>query len=146
MAIKINCEDKNPSKAVSIPAVKRAAKKALVFLRKRDAELNIMFVSNRKMRAMNKRYLGRDSATDVLAFCPGRDGSIDKRFLGDIMISSDMAENNRKVFGTGFDEEIALYVIHGILHLAGYEDKTKEERRVMKRIEDGLVKKSRRLR
>lgn len=146
MAIKINCEDKNPGKAVSIPAVKRAARNAFGFLKKKNAEINIVFVSNREIRAMNKRYLARDSATDVLAFAPARDGSADKSFFGDIMISSDMAETNRKVFGTGFGEEIALYVIHGILHLAGYDDGTEKDRRVMRRIENGLVKKSGRLR
>lgn len=146
MAVRINCEDKNPKRAVSIPAVKKAARNAFGFLRKKNAEVNIVFVSNREIRAMNKRYLGRDSATDVLAFPPAKDSSADKRFFGDIMISSDMADENRKMFGTGFGDEVALYVIHGILHLAGYDDGTERDRRTMRRIEDGLVKKSGRLR
>ncbi len=94
---------------------------------------------------MNRRYLGKDAATDVLAFRqvepePGQEG-----FLGDIAISSDKAVQNAKEYGTSFDEETALYVIHGILHLTGHEDRTKKGQVRMRKEEDRLFQKIRKV-
>lgn len=119
---------------------------------KRDnAELNIIFLSSQKIRALNRAYLGTDTATDVLAFPPGgtrvrekgkRVKGKEREFLGDIAISSDRASANARIYGTRFTEELALYVIHGTLHLLGYEDATEEGRAAMRRKENELLQKA----
>lgn len=110
-------------------------------VKKTNAEINIIFVSNQKIRALNRAYLGKDRATDVIAWEGSPVGPETKKFSGDIAISSDMAFRNAAVFGTTFREEIALYVIHGILHLAGYDDTTTSGREKMRRKEDELLQK-----
>lgn len=139
---KINCEDRNPRNKVDLSNIKKIAAKTLKSLKKGRAEVNIVFVTNPEIRAMNRRYLGADRATDVLAFdgvCEGVFGM--KNFLGDIVISTDQVLKNAKEFGTEFRGETALCVIHGILHLLGYRDGTKGEKGVMRKMEGELLEK-----
>ena len=141
MTIRINCENRNSKRRIDLAKMKKVAGKALRTLKKGDAELNIVFFSSQKIRAMNRRYLGKDASTDVIAFqSEGR-----QRFLGDIAISTDKAARNAKEYGTTFAQETALYVIHGILHLAGYDDLRKKDSRVMRRIENELFQKAKRI-
>lgn len=143
---KINCENRNPKRKIDLSSVERTAKTVLRELGRNGAEINIVFVSSQKIRVLNRRYLGKDTATDVLAFRQDRDPGetcISKDFFGDIIISSDRAARNAKEYGISFEEETALYVIHGILHLSGYEDRTVKGRSRMKRMENDIFKKIR---
>ena len=65
---KVNCENQNPKRAVDLSKIKKVADLVLSQLGKKKAEVNIVFVSNQKIRALHRRYLGIDTATDVLAF------------------------------------------------------------------------------
>lgn len=138
MTIKINCENRNNKKRIDLAKIKKAAGKALRLLKKKDSELNIVFLSNQKIRAINRRYLGKDVSTDVIAF----PGDIGRRFLGDIAVSTDKAAQNAKEYGNSFIEEVALYVIHGILHLTGYDDHEKKDTEAMRRKENELFQKA----
>lgn len=151
--MKIKSENRNPKRKVDLSKVKRVASFTLKELRKKSAKINIVFFSNQKVRALNRRYFGRDTSTDVIAFPagPGQKGKNafwppdeDSHFLGEIAISSDKAYENAKVCKTSFFDEIALYVIHGILHLAGYEDTTKKKKDLMRRKENDLFQKAKR--
>ena len=139
MTIKINCENQNKRRKTDLLKAKKVARGALRALGKDSARLNITFFSNQKIRAFHRRYLGKDMSTDVMAFPAGKEGD----FLGDIAISSDKAAQNAKTYGLTFKEEIALYVIHGILHLAGYDDTTARKRARMKRKENELLQQAR---
>jgi len=93
------------------------------------ATLSIVFVSHQKIKALNKRYLHRNHATDVLAFDLSEKLSRNKKIIrkpkevtGDIIISTDAALKNIKRFNTALTRELALYIVHGILHLLGYDD------------------------
>ncbi|KJJ84725.1 protein belonging to Uncharacterized protein family UPF0054 [Candidatus Omnitrophus magneticus] len=113
------------------------------FLKKDKFEVNITFVSSNKMRALNKKYLNQNYATDVLAF-NSEDFLHNKqraKFFGDIIICPETAKKNCVTFGTVFEDEIRLYVIHGILHLAGFKDKTTEEQKLMRKKENELLQK-----
>lgn len=148
MTIRINSENLNRKKRIDLLKTDRVAKAVLKALEKDNVELNIVFLSNQKIRALNRAYLGRDKATDVIAFPAGKGpGSRvtghGPRFLGDIAISSDKAAENSGAYGLTLMEEAALYVIHGILHLLGYDDTTKKARDAMRRKEDGLLQKVR---
>ncbi|MGB2599076.1 MAG: rRNA maturation RNase YbeY [Candidatus Omnitrophota bacterium] len=138
MTIKINCENRNNKKRIDLAKIKKAAGKALRLLKKKDSELNIVFLSNQKIRAINRRYLGKDVSTDVIAF----PGEIGRRLLGDIAVSTDKAAQNAKEYGNSFIEEVALYVIHGILHLTGYDDHEKKDTEAMRRKENELFQKA----
>jgi len=149
MTIKINSENLNVKRRVALKRAESVAAKALRALKKKSGRVNIVFVSNQKIRALNRKYRGKDISTDVLAFPPGRrPGEVfsgeDRSFLGDIAISSDKASENARIYGGSYTEEIALYVIHGVLHLLGYDDTTAAGRRRMQRKEDELLQEIRR--
>ena len=104
----------------------------LKILKKHKASIEITFLSDTDIRSINKKYKGRDRPTDVLSFELGE--------LGEILISSDTALKNSRRFGTSFEEEIVLYVIHGILHLHGYDDETAQEKKRMSKKEEFILK------
>lgn len=91
-----------------------------------DADLSIVFVTRSKIQSLNKKYLKRSYATDVLAF-DLKDNSLEgkaakKNIHGEIFISIDAAMANAKIFKTTPSYELILYIVHGILHLWGYDD------------------------
>jgi len=95
---------------------------------KKPGEITILFVDNRQIREFNLMYRGRDCATDVISF----DDSINrKEILADIVISTDTAISNAKIFNTVPLYELNLYVVHGLLHLLGYDDRTAKGRKIM---------------
>ena len=142
----IYCENQNKKRKIDLTKIEKAAKISLKELLKTKYEISLLFVSNQKIRAINRKYLNKDHSTDVISF--GYSGENDPsgvrgRFVGDIVISSDKAFQNSVKYDTTFFEEIILYVIHGILHLAGYDDGNKAEREKMRRKENAFLQKIR---
>ena len=88
-----------------------------------DAELSISFVDDVRIQELNRRYLGRDKPTNVLAFSmrEGDFSSLHPQVLGDVIVSVDTARRQSNRFGLGETETVILLMIHGILHLLGYE-------------------------
>ena len=97
-----------------------------------DRNGGCLFIGDKAIRKLNKRFKRRDRATDVLSF--GLDD------VGSIAISLDTASRNAKIFGTLFHEEALRYVVHGILHLFGYDDGTGPDRRKMAAEEDRILR------
>ena len=97
------------------------AARALDAVGKRDASATIAFVSDSRMRRLNRQFRGSDRTTDVLSFPAG---DTDDLNLGDIAISVETAALQAKENGLSFDEEIAQLILHGLLHLAGYDHET----------------------
>lgn len=130
-----------------------------------DYEVSLSFVSSKAMRGLNKEHRGFDKPTDVLSFPqevfdpphpmqlentsriePQPDGSEtiehdDKppKTLGDIVICLEVAQNNAKSIGQDLDREVAFLVVHGILHLVGYDHETKEEETQMRKAQKDLM-------
>ena len=99
---------------------------------KLKGELSITFVNDKKMKEMNKKYTNRDNTTDVLSF------HFDiPEIIGDIYISLQQAERQKK---GDLLSELKLLTVHGILHLAGYDDKNASERRIMREKEKYYLK------
>lgn len=96
---------------------------------KKNLEITVCFVNNTMIRQLNRAYFGKNYATDCLAFKMGKNpyGSL----MADIVISTDTAVNNAKIFKTTPVYEIYLYAIHAILHILGYEDKNKRYKKIM---------------
>lgn len=97
------------------------ADKAAVAIGKNDSTATIAFVSDKTIRQLNRQFRDVDKATDVLSF-PADDS--DKLNLGDIAISVDTAARQAKENGLTFDEEVAQLILHGLLHLSGYDHET----------------------
>jgi len=82
----------------------------------------------RQIQALNSRFLGKDYPTDVIAF--SFDGPAGK-VIADIAVSTDAACINAREFKNNLLDEIYLYVIHGLLHILGYDDKNLKQRKLM---------------
>ena len=101
-------------------------------------ELSFIFCSDNELLKMNKEHLKHDYFTDVITFNYNEENSL----KGDVYISYDRVVDNSKEFGNGvvFDE-LCRVMIHGLLHLIGFNDKTEEERIVMRDQEEICLKK-----
>lgn len=98
-----------------------------------EAELSILVVGADHIKRLNKRFAGDEYATDVLAF-PMMEGEENDFLLGDVVICPEVAEPNAAKLGHGLGEELDTLIVHGTLHLLGYDhqgshDKAKMDRR-----------------
>jgi probable rRNA maturation factor len=90
-------------------------------------EVTVCFVDNREIARLNREFRGKPKPTDVLSFPANGNGAKDfsvernERFLGDIAISPQAARRNAKRFGRTLDEELRVLILHGVLHLVGYD-------------------------
>jgi len=99
-----------------------------------EAELSLLLVNDKQIQELNLRFLGRDKPTNVLAFSmrEGEYSSLHPHLLGDLVISIETAKRQSKQSGLNEMEMLTLLLIHGILHLLGYEHEgTKKEAREM---------------
>lgn len=97
------------------------AAKAVDAIGKGGSSATIAFVSDKTIRQLNRQFRGVDKATDVLSFPAG---DVDNSSLGDIAISVETAAAQAKANGLTLDEEVAQLVLHGLLHLSGYDHET----------------------
>ena len=114
-----------------------------------SSELSIRFVTDEEMASLNEEYRGKVGPTDVLSFeCDGLDDDfgamgdeqLDVPFeLGDIVIAPDVARRQTLDFGTSFEGEITLLLVHGLLHLCGYDHIDDDEADVMEARERELL-------
>jgi len=99
--------------------LKKVAEKVLEG-EKAKGELSIALVGQGRIRELNKKYRGKNRVTDVLAF--------PSNGLGEIVICLREVKKNAKRFGSSFEKELATCLIHGILHLLGYDHEKMEEK------------------
>lgn len=88
-----------------------------------NANISLAVVDDPTIRELNRRWLGHDEATDVLSFVLNAE---DSYLDGEIIVSSDMASASAGRYGWTPHDELLLYVIHGALHLVGYDDQSPE--------------------
>lgn len=100
------------------------------------SNLEINFISNEDIKRINKIYLNHNFTTDIITFSYSSDT---KNIDGEIIISIDDAQINSQKFKVSFYEEIARLVIHGILHLLGFDDQITNDKKIMKRMENKLL-------
>ncbi len=100
--------------------------KALKAIGKAGHDATIAFVSDRQIKTLNKRFRGRGNPTDVLSFPGGDDqfAETSQPSLGDVAISVERAESQAVENGLAFEKEIAQLILHGLLHLCGYDHET----------------------
>jgi probable rRNA maturation factor len=123
-------------KKIDTQAWETFAARAADALGQSGSSATIAFVSDKTIRQLNRQFRAVDKSTDVLSF-PAEDE--DKTNLGDIAISVDTATKQAKENGLTFDKEVAQLILHGLLHLCGYDHETDDGE--MNRLELRLRKK-----
>ena len=98
-----------------------------------QAEISLAFVDNPTIHQLNKRYLNHDEPTDVLSFPLSDPGS--KTLMGELVLGVEVAREAAQERGHDVQAELALYVIHGLLHLCGEDDKSPDAARRMRQRE-----------
>lgn len=99
-------------------------------------EINYIFCNDDYLHGINLEYLGHDTLTDIVTFDLGEDENI----TADIFVSVERVKENARELGTGFEDELRRVMVHGILHLLGYEDKTATSKKKMRAKEDECLK------
>ncbi|MEQ5791051.1 rRNA maturation RNase YbeY [Muricauda sp. NFXS6] len=99
-------------------------------------QIDYIFCTDDYLLKLNKDYLNHDTFTDIITF----DYTEGKIISGDIFISTDRVQDNAKKFDVEFSNELKRVMSHGILHLAGFGDKSKEEKDIMRLKEDEKIK------
>ena len=99
---------------------------------KKGETINIVLTSNENIRSLNRKYLKRNYRTDIITFNYNRDNIIS----GDLFLNPDTIRKNAGKFKKNFSEEILRVIIHGVLHLIGYNDENNKEKLVMREKED----------
>jgi probable rRNA maturation factor len=128
------------SHKINKPQLKEFALGVLKCLELDTSEVTIIFVGDRKMRQLNRDFRGIDKSTDVLSFSykesnTSEDNNIDEKFyedlsnftgnyLGDVVISTKTANIYAQKLGLTFEQEVKTLILHGLLHLAGYDHET----------------------
>ncbi len=95
-------------------------------------DISYVFTSNKQIKLINKQYLNHNYFTDVITF----DYTKDKQISGDIFISIDEVRSNAGIFVTEEEDELRRVMIHGVIHLLGYNDSSNEERDIMRKMEN----------
>ena len=115
--------------------IHKIVKKLAEDLNFKISSMQINFVNSKEMTRINSKYLNHNYSTDIITFnYSGTKNELD----GEIYISFEDAASNSKRFGVTFIEEVLRIVIHGFLHLLGYDDKDRKDRVTMKRLENRL--------
>ncbi|KAF0198360.1 MAG: hypothetical protein FD166_1413 [Bacteroidetes bacterium] len=99
---------------------------------KSAGEISFIFCDDNYLHEMNVKYLSHDTLTDVITF----DYSEENRISGDVFISIDRVRENAVNFTKPLDEEIHRVMVHGVLHLCGFKDKTKKDSAIMRHKEE----------
>ena len=140
--MKIQIANKQNKIKVAKRDIRSTAIKLLKYLNCTDKEISISFVDDKTIQQLNYQYLERNKPTNVLSFSlqEGEFSNINPLILGDIVISVDTAQQEASLRSFTFEQEINFLIIHGLLHLLGYnhENTTKEEARKMKKKEKNL--------
>ena len=144
-------------KGVTASWVKNVVSKTLKFERSGHSAASVLLTDNKEIRRINKKFLKHDYATDVISF-PLKDGPADvlvaggadeKDYLGDLAVSAEMAKQVAQELKIPFKEELARYLVHGTLHLLGYQDEkpalAKKMHRKQEAILDVILRRSRRI-
>jgi probable rRNA maturation factor len=112
--------------------IKRLIDKVIAEEGKISGDLNFILTGDNALKAMNRKYLKHNYYTDVISFGWGEGLKVE----GEVYISVDTVRRNGQNYKVSYRDEMLRVILHGTLHLCGYNDKSKEEKREMRRMED----------
>ncbi len=137
---------KNSQRSVSVntEALRRDAEHLLQYLELQDHDLSIWITNDRTIRRFNKQFRNKDKATDILSFGGLEVADTGELFdevpsLGDLVISAPFVARMLPELGCPLDERMRVLLVHGIVHLLGYDHETDEEWSVMQKKEQELL-------
>jgi len=111
------------------PGVRAAARAALLHQQAPAGDLTVVLSSIERIRNLNREYAGDDRATDVLSFLDGSpEPESGRRYFGDVIVAVPIAEEQARQGGHTLSAEMALLVVHGVLHLLGHDHARARER------------------
>jgi probable rRNA maturation factor len=128
----VTLHNRQRSRRLYLSALRRFAAHATAVIPLRQTEVSVTFVSDTKIAGMNKEYHATAGPTDILTFDYGA--------TGELIISADHAWANAHRYRTAPGREVRLYIVHGLLHLAGYRDATPAQRRRMRAAERRVLR------
>lgn len=102
---------------------------------KKEGDINYIFCDDEYLHKINVEYLDHDTLTDIISF----DYSVGNELHGDIFVSVERVADNAKDYEVSFDEELKRVLVHGILHYAGYKDKSEEDELKMRQKEEEKI-------
>jgi rRNA maturation RNase YbeY len=129
---------------ISEKKIRQTASVILSALDYPDAELSILIVDDQQIAQLNRQYLNRKGPTNVIAFCmrQGQFSDITPNLLGDVVISADTAQREAQSAGISMQDRFDQLLIHGTLHLLGYDhENTEAEAHRMEKKTEELLKK-----
>ena len=115
--------------------IKNWLKEIVVSEKKKVGDINYIFCSKHYMKKINNNYLSKNYETDVISF----DFTDDNKISGDIYISSETVKKNSIIFNVDFNNELKRVMVHGLLHLLNYNDKSKQELKIMREKENFYI-------
>ncbi len=115
--------------------IKNWLKDTIVNEKKKVGDINYIFCSKQYLKKMNNDYLSKNYETDVISF----DFSKNNKISGDIYISSETVKKNSIIFNVCFNNELKRVMVHGLLHLLNYNDKSKQELKIMREKENFYI-------
>ena len=96
---------------------------------RKSGEVSVWLISDRRLALLHRKFLGQSGPTDVLTFQHG-----------EIFISVDTARRHARAFGNSLPRELKLYIVHGLLHLHGFDDQTPSEAHKMKAAQERILR------
>lgn len=132
MPVEIN----NKTKAkIDLNLVEKIAEKFLKIFKIKNKDVSIAFIGDAAIKKINYKYRKINAPTDVLSF-EGEDN-----FLGEILINYKQIKKQAKEYGRSARQELAFILVHGLLHLIGYDDKSEKEAKEMEKLGNEFIKK-----
>lgn len=127
--MKVLIDNRQKKFKISMTTIQQKTTDILNALDYLDAELSILIVDDLQIAKLNKQYLHRNGPTNVIAFPMRTDpfSNINPELLGDVVISIETAEKEGKSIGISMEERFTQLLVHGILHLLGYDHETTEQ-------------------
>ncbi|MFL2630423.1 MAG: rRNA maturation RNase YbeY [Thermodesulfobacteriota bacterium] len=135
----LNIYDSNfYTKSVNKSILYKTIFSTMKYLKLQNKQIDITFISDYMMKKLNLKYLNKEKSTDVLSF--SNEGQ-DPVLLGEIFISLNFAKRNCKENGNSLIKEVKILLIHGVLHLAGYNHKKKIDENIMFHLQEKIYEK-----
>ncbi len=118
---------------IDLRLIKKVSEKFLNVKGRKRYTVSIAFVGDKKIRQLNKKYRKIDKITDVLAFVGDED------FLGEVIINYSQTKRQAKKFNNNTKQELVFILVHGLLHLLGYDDDTAGEKEKMIKMGEKII-------
>ena len=118
---------------IDLKLIKSITENFLKYYKKKEKEISIAFVGDKKIREFNKEYRGINKVTDVLTFVG------ENKFLGEVIINYSQIKRQAKRFSNSIKQELVFILVHGLLHLLEYEDDTVKKKEQMIKMGEKII-------